>query len=194
MKSETKLRCHYKLLSPALDERGRRIWAATEAASLGRGGISLVSRSTGISRTTIYARLRKLGRKGKLAVDPEVPRAGRVRQKPVEVNLWKPERLSGLPEIFRAVDPLTRSGHDQVLRGARILDESKTIGAPLRFTEPQWERGSPGASRVLGNIDARGAASTNGWMEELASLRKSMDAHTPGASSSALDEVREDRW
>jgi len=39
-----------------------------------------------------------------------------------------------------------------------------------------------------------GAASTNGWMEELASLRKSMGAHSPGASSRALDEVREDRW
>ena len=44
----------YEVLGKILDERGRRFWAATEAGELGRGGVSLVARATGLSRTTIY--------------------------------------------------------------------------------------------------------------------------------------------
>ena len=56
----------YRTLCPILDERGRRIWAAAEAKSLPYGGISLVSKATGISRTTIHLGMGELGRgKGK---------------------------------------------------------------------------------------------------------------------------------
>lgn len=41
-------RAKYKALAPALTERARRIWAATEARAAGRGGISGVARGTGI--------------------------------------------------------------------------------------------------------------------------------------------------
>ena len=40
-------------MNPALNEQSRRRWAATEAKSLGRGGVSLVARATGIARNTI---------------------------------------------------------------------------------------------------------------------------------------------
>ena len=40
-------------LSPVMNELSRRRWAATEARSLGYGGVSIVSRATGLSRTTI---------------------------------------------------------------------------------------------------------------------------------------------
>jgi transposase len=43
----------YQELYPLLNERQRRIWAATEALSIGWGGISAVSKSTGLSRNTI---------------------------------------------------------------------------------------------------------------------------------------------
>jgi hypothetical protein len=51
-------------LEPDLNERSRRTWAAVEAASLGRGGISAVAAATGMSRNTIRAGLRAL-RKGR---------------------------------------------------------------------------------------------------------------------------------
>jgi hypothetical protein len=38
---------------PLLDERQKRLYLANEAMSYGRGGISLVSRISGMSRTTI---------------------------------------------------------------------------------------------------------------------------------------------
>jgi hypothetical protein len=40
-------------LSPHLDERGRRLFAASEANTAGYGGIAAVSRITGIAASTI---------------------------------------------------------------------------------------------------------------------------------------------
>jgi hypothetical protein len=45
------IRGRYELLF--LDERGRRLFAATEAVSAGRGGVTAVSAATGIARSTI---------------------------------------------------------------------------------------------------------------------------------------------
>ena len=47
------IRDKYRDLSSELDERGRRMWAAVEARSLGRGGIVAVASATGISDRTI---------------------------------------------------------------------------------------------------------------------------------------------
>jgi hypothetical protein len=47
------IRGRYELLSAFLDERGRRLFAATEAVSAGRGGVTAVSAATGIARSTI---------------------------------------------------------------------------------------------------------------------------------------------
>ncbi|MDR3221341.1 MAG: ISAzo13 family transposase, partial [Candidatus Accumulibacter sp.] len=42
-----------KSLRPRLDERSRRLVAAAEARSLGRGGIAAVSRASGLSQATV---------------------------------------------------------------------------------------------------------------------------------------------
>ena len=55
----------YERISPIMNERLRRRWAACEAMALGRGGISAVSTATGISRTTI--------RKAILEVQADLP-------------------------------------------------------------------------------------------------------------------------
>ena len=54
------LRAKYRALAPALTERTRRVWAATEARALGRGGPGLVARATGLSPTTISRGLAEL--------------------------------------------------------------------------------------------------------------------------------------
>ena len=56
-----------------LNERGRRRWAATEALSLGRGGIAAVAEATGLSDRTIRNGLQELKHGG-------VPEPGRQRQ------------------------------------------------------------------------------------------------------------------
>ena len=67
------LRAKHRALAPALTERSRRLWAATEARALGRGGIALVERATGISRSTIQRGLQEL------EADAPLP-VGRTRQ------------------------------------------------------------------------------------------------------------------
>jgi hypothetical protein len=43
-------------VAPELDERRRRQWAAAEAREAGYGGVSLVTRATGLARLTIGLR------------------------------------------------------------------------------------------------------------------------------------------
>lgn len=64
----------YEALEPLLTERSRRLWAATEAASLGRGGIAAVMSATGMSSATVNKGL------GELEFAFDSPPAGRVRQ------------------------------------------------------------------------------------------------------------------
>ena len=51
MIDESKIAERYEGLGPELNERQRRLWAASEARSHGRGGIIAVSRATGSART-----------------------------------------------------------------------------------------------------------------------------------------------
>src|SRR6266498_567357 len=54
------VRRKFALLRPLLNERLRRHWAACEALTLERGGVTLVAQATGLSRTTITAGLHEL--------------------------------------------------------------------------------------------------------------------------------------
>ena len=47
------IRQRFDALAPVLDEQARRRFAAAEARSLGRGGVTLVSKVTGLARSTI---------------------------------------------------------------------------------------------------------------------------------------------
>ena len=52
---EAAVRTKFLALRPVLDERLSRLWAGAEAEALGDGGIAIVERATGLSRTTIRA-------------------------------------------------------------------------------------------------------------------------------------------
>src|SRR3954465_6544799 len=47
------IRQRFDALEPVLDEQARRRFAAAEARALGHGGVTLVSKVTGIARSTI---------------------------------------------------------------------------------------------------------------------------------------------
>jgi hypothetical protein len=59
---EQSIKDKYEALKGELDERARRIWAATEAVSLGHGGIAAVARATGLAQSTIRLGKRELAR------------------------------------------------------------------------------------------------------------------------------------
>src|SRR5258708_36787212 len=50
----------YEAMRPYLNERSRRLWAATEARLLGYGGQKIVHEATGLSGTTIRRGLGEL--------------------------------------------------------------------------------------------------------------------------------------
>ena len=52
---EQTIRAKFVALRPVMDERVTRLWAGAEADALGDGGIAIVGRATGLSRTTIRA-------------------------------------------------------------------------------------------------------------------------------------------
>ena len=93
---------------PHLNERSRRMLAATESLGLGYGGVSIVSRVCGLSRVTITKGIRELD-------EPPLPE-DRIRQ--VGGGRWKlvvrdPE-VAGLLDSL--VEPLSRGDPESPLR------------------------------------------------------------------------------
>jgi transposase len=92
-----------------LDERGRRLWAAAEARSAGRGGIAAVVRATGISESTVLRGL------GDLA-SGEVLEAGRVRRAGAGGRPIAESDPQIVEDLERLVDPVTRGDPESPLR------------------------------------------------------------------------------
>ena len=103
------IRQKYLALSPVMDERMRRQWAASEASALGWGGVTAVSLATGLARDTIATGCRELEHR---RAHPEEMAAVRIRspgggRKPLT------QTDPGLQQALDAlVDPATR-GHPQ---------------------------------------------------------------------------------
>src|SRR5262245_65696246 len=53
MIDEAAIRLRWDTVGSGLDERGRRLFAAAEVRSAGRGGLAIVSKITGLARSTI---------------------------------------------------------------------------------------------------------------------------------------------
>ena len=107
-----RIRQKFRSLHPEMDERMRRQWAAAEARDIGWGGVSLVSKACGLSRTTITAGLRELdlpsGTRGAEAT--RVRRRGGGRRRITQTD---PQILSALESL---IEPLTRGDPESPLR------------------------------------------------------------------------------
>ena len=96
----------YQSLAPVLTERSRRLWAATEARALGHGGIAVVERATGISRSTIQRGLRELDSGATLTLGSDrVRRPGAGRPPTVVKDPSLYEDLDALIEPTASGDP-----------------------------------------------------------------------------------------
>jgi transposase len=98
----------FAALSALLDERARRLWAATESRAIGYGGDAVVSAATGLARATI--------RSGRRELDRPVDLGGRLRRP----GAGRPPLLTTQPGIVAAleqlIDPLTRGDPESPLR------------------------------------------------------------------------------
>jgi hypothetical protein len=106
--AEDVIRTKFQALRAVLDERGRRLWAATESRAHGYGGDSVVSRATGLTRATI--------RQGRVELEAGLTARGRIRK----VGGGRPKVTKSNPGLLEAldrlVDPITRGNPESPLR------------------------------------------------------------------------------
>jgi hypothetical protein len=122
----------FRALAPELDERRRRLWAAAEARSHPRGGVTAVARATGISVTTIHKGLRELASGERL--DPgRVRRPGGGRKPLAEKDPALLEALKRLVEADSRGDP--ESPLRWTAKSVRKLaDGLRELGHEVHFT------------------------------------------------------------
>jgi Rhodopirellula transposase DDE domain len=116
----------YRALAGELDERRRRLWAAAEARSHGRGGIAAVARATGIAENTIRAGLAEL-ECGQALEPGRVRRRGGGRKPLAETD---PTLVS---DLERLVDADSRGDPEQPLRWTaksvrKLADALRALG------------------------------------------------------------------
>jgi hypothetical protein len=100
------IRDRFGALSPHLDERGRRSFAAGEARAAGYGGIAAVSRATGIAASTIGRGLRELTCGSGLSAN-RVRRRGGGRKPLVATNVTLLDDLLALVSPSERGDPMS---------------------------------------------------------------------------------------
>jgi hypothetical protein len=129
----------YRALSGRLDEATLRLWVAVEARSIGRGGVTLVARATGLSRTTVYAGLAELEAAEQAAADgeevvlPTAPQAKRVRAPGGGRKKLVDRDETLLSDLDALVEPTSRGDPESPLRWTcksttRLADELQQQG------------------------------------------------------------------
>jgi DNA-binding phage protein len=130
MSTETEVASKYRALDPVMDERMRRLWAGAEAMAIGGGGISLVARATGLSRTTVREGLEEVTVGPTMEEVVRVRRPGAGRRTLEQLN---PEMTTTLESL---VDPVTRGDPMSPLRWTskstrKLAEELRGLGHPV---------------------------------------------------------------
>jgi hypothetical protein len=109
MVEDEAIKRRFEMLAAHLDERTRRLMAASEAVVIGRGGASVVARATGVSRRVIGAGIKELNEASAGgAVRIRRPGGGRKRTSETDPTLRG--------DLERLVEPVTRGDPESPLR------------------------------------------------------------------------------
>jgi transposase len=101
----------YSLISPFLDERQRRLYLAAEAKVIGYGGVSTVSRMTGVSRSAISAGYEDYDQAKEKGSSPgRIRKEGGGRKRTVATDVTLKTDLEAL------IEPVTRGDPESPLR------------------------------------------------------------------------------
>ena len=135
MASEREIAERFRQLEPWLDERLRRLWAAAESAAVGRGGISLVARASGVSRRAISVGLSEL----KQRPDKARLRPVRVRRRGGGRKRTQTKDPALLLDLEKLVEPGTRGDPESPLRWTcksvrRLAEELRRRGHQVSHT------------------------------------------------------------
>lgn len=121
------IRRKFRQLQGALNERSRRLWAASEALEIGWGGVTAVAAATHLSQSTVRAGIAELKkpRRGKTSLPPErVRRPGGGRRRAVVIDPQLLPALDGLVEPTSRGDP--ESPLRWTIKSTRTLAEELT--------------------------------------------------------------------
>jgi len=121
----------FEALRRVLDERSRRLLVAAESLAIGRGGVSLVSRATGVSRQVIRQGVGELKQKP-VRLEGRIRRPGGGRKRIVDQQPTLAEDLE------RLVEPVTRGDPESSLRWTcksvrRLAEELGTMGHRVSY-------------------------------------------------------------
>ena len=109
MDSLAGVRDRFTALEQVLDEKSRRLLVAAESKAWGRGGISVVSKATGVSRQVI--------RQGRKELEQSPPHAiGRIRRPGGGRKKARQKDLSLVADLEKLVEPTTRGDPESCLR------------------------------------------------------------------------------
>ena len=133
----------YSAVAPVLDERSRRLWAASEAAAIGYGGDALVSSATGLARETI--------RKGRREIARGEPPTSRIRAPGAGRPGIEQDQPGVLAALEALVDPLTRGDPTSPLRWT-CKSRAKLAAA---LSEQGWRVSSTTVGRLLHRLGYR---------------------------------------
>ena len=131
----------YRLLSPLMDERMRRQWAAAESRAYGWGGVQAVSGAIGMSPNTIRKGLAELTARARdphAVIDSRLRREGGGRKRCSESDPGLTETLEWL------VEPLTRGDPCSPLRW--------TCKSTTNLAEELSQMGHPISPRTVGRL------------------------------------------
>jgi hypothetical protein len=121
-----RIRRKFRQLRGALNERSRRLWAASEALEIGWGGVITVAQATHMSPSTVRAGIAELKtpQRGKTALPPErIRRAGGGRHCAI---LNDPQLL---PALDGLVEPTSRGDPESPLRWT--IKSTRTLAEEL---------------------------------------------------------------
>jgi transposase len=106
----------YRILRQHLDEYALRLCAAADAVTLGRGGVTLVAKASGLSRTTIYSGMKELTARDGVSADSQHESQRRVRQPGGGRKQLTQSDSHLLNDLDCLVEPLTRGDPESPLR------------------------------------------------------------------------------
>jgi Rhodopirellula transposase. len=109
MTTTCEIKERYRQIQPHLNERTRRLWAASEAQAWGYGGVTLVASVTGVSRRAITEGIAEL--KSRDALSPE-----RIRWPGAGPKTLERKRPDIKRRLEALVEPLTRGDPESPLR------------------------------------------------------------------------------
>jgi hypothetical protein len=133
---EEVIREKYTGLSLYLNEKSRRIWAATEAVTIGWGGITIVNKATGIDHKTI--------RKGIFELqNQEIPEDERLRKRGGGRKNLKDKEKDLIKDLESLIEPFTHGDPESPLR--------RSSESTLNLSKELKKKDTASVSRQSGN-------------------------------------------